>query len=143
MAEKAGTSGKTFDGLIPYLEKYKVPIYIGENLTEIADMSSENSQYLVRAFADIGYVAKAHVLESMKHGGRTRRKRGWIVAFEISVCRLTTVEASAKIDRIFDIVRTLETDMEPEAEFLLDDTHEYVLAVLAHAQVTSKKRRWP
>ena len=88
-----------------------------------------------QAFAEIGYVLGSQVLDSSKHSSRTRRRRAWIVAFEIEACGLTPWAAVATIERIFTLVASFESGPAEDVESLImRSTDPYVLRHLQQSQ---------
>ena len=50
-----GTAATTFAALLAFLQETQTPIYIGENVDEVATPESINRMVLIERFAEIGY----------------------------------------------------------------------------------------
>ena len=90
-----GTSGRTLYGLLSALDNSESRAYIGENADELASLSSENRQAMDEAFAEIGWVVIAELLNHRDYGGLSRRGRAYIIALHLERCNMTAVEGRA------------------------------------------------
>lgn len=88
-----GTSGQTLRGVLDFLQRYKTPVYIGENVEDVVSLESGNAQSLLELFANIGYVVDFVVLRHSDYMGCTTRNRVYIVALNVERARMTPTEA--------------------------------------------------
>ena len=121
-----GSTGSTLAWLIDHLREHQPPIYIGENVEELMTTAG-NMHYLQAAMHDIKYSVMMRILVSSKFTSPQNRKRTWIVALHLRLCKLTPQEARTLLEQVFATVEKLmEESPTPLREFVLDDESEYL-----------------
>lgn len=142
----AGTTAKTFGALIDFLAQAKTPIYVGDNLDEIAKPESINKMLLQERFADIGYQVGLRIYKSSDFGSPTRRERAFILALHVETLGINKQEAKGIKQEAKGIIAKVFSTMDKMKratpcsldDFLLRDTDPYVQGMLAARQMGVK-----
>ena len=127
------STGRTFQSLKEYLREHQPPIYLGENLDELAETGGANHMDMIEGLAEVNYTCEARTLQSCKYGSPSRRERAFIVAMCNNV--ITRSEAIPIIKKVFDILSKLQIGLPSvAANILLPSTDPYILEKLAQLQ---------
>ena len=129
-----GATVKSFQSLLAFLEHHRCPLYIGENIGELAEAGSSNNLSLQERFMEIDYVVGMRVFRGSSFGSPTRRERAVIVAMNSEVLGVGKQDALKIIEDIFATMQSISFEGKSPTEFMLPSTHEYVLQRLEQLQ---------
>lgn len=134
LSQRQGSSGTTFDALTKYLVTHEIPIYIGENVEELANVKSDNLFYFLETMREAGYAAVVQVLNAEDYKCAAKRKRSWIIAINMKRCGLNDDAAEALAHDMMATVKRLACGASDLQAFLLKDTNQRVLDELKRRQ---------
>mmetsp|Transcript_7081 Transcript_7081/g.16025 ORF Transcript_7081/g.16025 Transcript_7081/m.16025 type:complete len:105 (-) Transcript_7081:838-1152(-) len=75
MRDGVGTTAETCNAILDFLDRARVPAWIGENLDDMCKNSSELKQLIKQALWDRDYILVIFPLDAAKCGACTARKR--------------------------------------------------------------------
>ena len=97
-----GSSGLTFGALLDHLNLpgSTVRVWLGENVDDLAKMSSDNRAYLLERMAEGGWACDIRLLEASDFACSADRSRVWIIALHLARMGISMFKAACCYSRI-------------------------------------------
>ena len=130
---KVGSSSETCEAMLSYVDAFRVPIIVMENVEEMAkpESKSRNVAYLNKRYRSMGYQVDSVLLWAHHFYLPQVRKRSWTIAVNLKSFGFSKEEASAWLQNVFDTVRQLAIPPKKKlSKMLLPNSHKFVQAEL-------------
>ena len=148
-----GSSSETCEAMLAFVNKFRTPVVIMENVEEMAkpECMSSNVAYLNKRYRAMGYEIDSALLWADDYYLPQARKRAWTIAVNQEAFGFSEQTARDWLQRVVGTVRQLEMPPKDMSKMFLPRSHKLVKAELRrllerriiHRASTRKGERWP
>ena len=120
LADKSGSSGQTFDGIITHIMQARPLCILLENVDAILHPSAaDNLDYLWSSLSQVGYAGASKVFKSSEYGLPQERSRVFFIVLDCAALGYTTADARTKAFEMLDYSEVFQVEPRPVTDFLL------------------------
>ena len=130
LEHRIGSSSETCEAMLAFVNKFRTPIVIMENVEEMAkpECMSSNVAYLNKRYRAMGYEIDSALLWADMYYLPQARKRAWTIAVNREAFGFSEQTARHWLRDVFETVRQLQVPPKGLSKMFLPTSHELVQA---------------